>query len=85
MRQFASLRASAASAQAMMQVAGMPVGADGELWESVAGALPDPAGDCPEVSGPFPAGRSGFRDVGHGSGRDGDRSTDRRTRTRPYG
>jgi hypothetical protein len=85
MRQFASLRASAASAQAMMQVAGMPVGADGELWESVAGALPDPAGDCPEVSGPFPAGRSGFRDGGHGSGRDGDRSTDRRTRTRPYG
>ena len=39
MRQFASLRADAASAQAMTQVAGMPVAADGELWESVAGAL----------------------------------------------
>lgn len=39
MRQFTSLRADATSAQAMTQVAGMPVAADGELWESVTGAL----------------------------------------------
>ena len=39
MRQFASLRADVASAQAMTEAAGTPAVADGELWESVAGAL----------------------------------------------
>jgi hypothetical protein len=39
MRRFASLRADAASAQAMTESAGIPAVADGELWKSVAGAL----------------------------------------------
>lgn len=39
MRQFASLRADAASAQVMSRASGVTVTGDGELWESVAGAL----------------------------------------------
>ncbi|MHB1873746.1 MAG: hypothetical protein ACYCPF_02665 [Streptosporangiaceae bacterium] len=39
MRQFASLRADVASAEAMTEAAGAPAAADGELWESAAGAL----------------------------------------------